>query len=86
MNRAERIRSILTQRFSPIYLDLQDESARHAGHAGAKPGGETHYRLVIGSQYFNSLSKVQSHRAIYASLAQEFQNGLHALSIEVIAG
>lgn len=85
MNRAERILSILTQEFSPSHLELHDESSRHEGHAGSRPGGETHYRLVIVSSKFNGVGKVQRHQKIYALLASEFGSGLHALSINASA-
>lgn len=82
MNRAERITSILTKNLRPSYLDLRDDSAKHAGHAGAAPGGETHYHLVIASEKFNGLGRVQCHQLVYSLLDSEFKSGLHALSIE----
>lgn len=82
MNRAERIKAILTEQLQPIHLELRDDSAKHAGHAGAQPGGETHYALVIRSDTFAGLSKVQRHQMIYTLLDTEFKTGLHALSIE----
>lgn len=86
MNRAQRITNILTQQLAPGHLELIDESHKHAGHAGAAPGGETHYRLVIASDKLSGMSKVKSHQAIYALLADEFKTGLHALSIEAKPG
>lgn len=85
MNREERIRAILTQAFAPSHIELRDDSARHAGHAGAAPGGQTHYSLVIRSPAFSGLSKVAIHRKIYALLAGEFSDGLHAFTIEAKA-
>ena len=84
MTRAERITAILIQHFQPIHLELRNDSARHAGHSGARAGGETHYTLLISSEKFIGLSKIQRHQAIYKLLAGEFQTGLHALSIEAL--
>ena len=85
MNRAERILSILTQQLSPSQLELRDDSAKHADHAGALPGGETHYHLIVASAQFSGMNKVQRHRKIYGLLAAEFKEGLHALSIDARA-
>jgi len=82
MNRAERITAILTEQLQPIHLDLHDDSAKHTGHSGARPGGETHYTLVIQSDKFSGLTKVQRHQLIYRLLDEEFKTGLHALSIQ----
>lgn len=82
MSRAHRMETILTRDFSPTSMELLDDSARHAGHAGAAPGGQTHYRLLIISSQFKGLSPVQRHQAIYSALEDEFRNGLHALSID----
>lgn len=83
MNRSKRIIDILTQALAPGYLELRDESGQHKGHAGARPEGETHYRLLIASAAFSGLNKVQCHQKIYALLADEFKSGLHALAIEI---
>lgn len=74
---------LLTQHFSPHVLVLDDESARHAGHAGAKPGGETHYRLRLVSDAFGGLSRVARQRLVYHALREEFDTGLHALSLDL---
>jgi len=81
-NRAERITSILTQALQPIHLEVRDNSHSHAGHAGASPGGETHYEVVIEAECFHGLTRIQRHQMIYKLLAEEFKTGLHALSIE----
>lgn len=85
MNRSERICDILTQVLAPSHLELQDDSAKHTGHTGARPEGQTHYHLIIASDKFQGRSKVQCHQMIYAALAEEFKTGLHALSIDVQA-
>lgn len=82
MNRKERIEFILTNQFHPTHLEVHDESHKHAGHAGARPSGETHYQIVIATEGFKGMSKIQRHQAIYAALADEWKNGLHALAIQ----
>jgi BolA protein len=81
MTREMRIRDILTREFAPETLDVVDDSARHAGHAGAAPEGETHFNVRIISARFAGVSRVACQRAINKALAAEFENGLHALSI-----
>lgn len=80
-SRKERIAASLTRRFAPEALDVIDESDRHAGHAGAAPGGETHFRVRIVSAAFAGQTRVARHRAVTDALAAEFAGGLHALSI-----
>lgn len=81
MNRYQRIISVLTKELAPSRLELRDDSSRHAGHAGARPEGETHFDLRISSPRFAGLSKVQCHQLVYALLKDEFSSGLHALAI-----
>jgi BolA protein len=81
-DRATRIRDALTAEFSPYELEIRDESSFHAGHAGAAPGGETHYAIHIRASAFINMSRLARHRAVNTALADEFANGLHALSID----
>jgi BolA protein len=85
MTRKDRIAAALTEALRPIRLDIADESDRHAGHAGARPGGETHYRVNIVSPAFVGKSRVERHRMVNALLAAEFASGLHALAIAAAA-
>jgi BolA protein len=85
MTRKDRIAAALTEALRPIRLDIADESDRHAGHAGARPGGETHYRINIVSPAFVGKSRVERHRMVNAPLAAEFASGLHALAIAAAA-
>lgn len=85
MNRAERIHAHLTALFLPVMLEITDDSAKHAGHAGARAEGETHYHLRIVAEAFRGLSRVAAHQRVYAALAEEFAGGLHALSIDAKA-
>jgi BolA protein len=80
--RAERIRSALAAAFSPDQLEILDESHLHHGHAGSRPGGQTHYSIRIRAKKFAGLSRVAKHRLINDALAAEFASGLHALSIQ----
>jgi len=82
---AEAITKKLEAAFTPDELDVVDDSARHAGHGGARPGGETHFNVVIVSPAFAGLSLVQRQRVIYAVLAEELDGPVHALSIKALA-
>ena len=77
------MRAILSQSFSPLHLAIEDESARHAGHAGAAAGGETHYNVTIVSEKFAALSRVERSRVVHTALKGEFDRGLHALSLSL---
>jgi BolA protein len=75
----------LTKAFAPEELDVIDESHRHAGHAGARPGGQTHFRVYIVSQAFHGKSRIERHRMVNAALAHELEAGVHALAIRAAA-
>ncbi|XUY28818.1 BolA family protein [Agrobacterium sp. rho-8.1] len=82
----ERIENKLNETFSPIRLDVIDESHLHAGHQPDMTGaGETHMRVQIVSESFSGKSRVDRHRAINALLKPELDAGLHALAIDVAA-
>jgi stress-induced morphogen len=84
-SRADRLHAALTRAFAPKMLQIQDDSARHAGHAGAQPGGQTHYSVLLVSAAFQGVSRVARSRAVYSALSAEFgpaeQGGLHALAL-----
>jgi len=82
MIRSDRILRSLSDAFAPKTLEVIDDSAKHAGHAGASPEGETHYTVIISSAAFEGLSRVAMQRAVMAALKAEFETGLHALSIK----
>jgi len=75
----------LTTAFAPAHLEVVDESHQHAGHAGHRPGGETHYRLHIVSEAFKGKSRLERHRMVNAALASELESGVHALAIHASA-
>ncbi|MDP1554795.1 MAG: BolA/IbaG family iron-sulfur metabolism protein [Hyphomonas sp.] len=84
-DRRTRIEDILTEAFAPVSLVITDDSAQHAGHAGAAPGGETHYSVEIVAETFAGLSRVQVQRAVMLVLQKEFDTGLHALALKAAA-
>ena len=83
-NMTSRLRAKLEAALSPLALDIEDESAKHAGHAGAREGGETHYRIRIVSESFTGLNRVQRQRKVYAAVAEELAERVHALSLVTI--
>lgn len=85
MNRYERIHLTLERALKPLKLEIIDESSLHAGHSGAREGGETHYRVEVVSAEFTDKSRLARQRLINTLLADEFSGGLHALSIEARA-
>jgi BolA protein len=78
----DTIRQKLTLAFTPSLLTVEDESAQHEGHAGHRPGGETHFDVHIVSNAFMGVTRVERQRRIYAALDAEFRAGLHALSLK----
>jgi BolA protein len=85
MTVAETIREKLASAFAPAELSVEDESAKHAGHSGARPGGQTHFSVRIVSDAFTGVSRVERQRRVYAALAQEMKpNGIHALSLTTL--
>jgi BolA protein len=69
----------------PLTLDLRDESEQHAGHAGARPGGGSHWQLTIVSEAFRGKSAVARHRMVYEALGDLMSRDIHALQIEASA-
>lgn len=80
-SRAARLEAALTAAFAPVLLRIQDDSARHAGHAGAQPGGQTHYSVLLVSAAFRGMKRVARSRAVHDVLAREFAGGMHALAL-----
>jgi BolA family transcriptional regulator, general stress-responsive regulator len=85
MRTADLITQKLTETFAPQSLEVVDESHQHAGHAGHRPGGETHYRVYIVSEAFKGKTRLQRHRMINETLAAELAAGVHALAIHASA-
>jgi stress-induced morphogen len=82
--RADRIRDLLSVAFAPAEIVIQDDSHRHAGHAGAAPGGQTHYTVQVVTPVFAGLNRVARSRAVHQALEAEFGTGLHALSLRLM--
>jgi len=78
--RAAQIRAAIERQLAPIELVIADESAAHAGHAGARAGG--HFRVRIVSERFRGLSRVARHRLVYSAVATLLGGGIHALAIQ----
>ena len=81
MTRQQRLHAVLSDAFAPTLLEIVDDSASHAGHAGATAAGETHYRVRMVSSRFVAQSRVERSRAVHDALSEEFAGGLHALSL-----
>jgi BolA protein len=76
-----RIEEKLTEAFHPESLNVVDESHLHAGHSGARPGGETHFRVSVVSKSFAGKSRVERHRMVNVVLAEELADRVHALAV-----
>ena len=85
MKVAEAIRAKLVAALAPVALDVVDESHRHAGHAGAREGGESHFRVRVVPDAFAGKPRVQRHRLVNAALAEELAGPVHALALETLA-
>jgi len=85
MSTRDVIAEKLTKAYAPERLEVVDDSHRHAGHAGARSGGETHYSVYIVSQAFRGKSRVDRHRMVDATIAGELAGGAHALAIRAAA-
>lgn len=79
----DRIRARLTQALAPLAIEIDDESAAHAGHAGARSGGG-HYRARIVSDAFAGLTRVARHRLVYDALNDLMQREIHALALTLV--
>jgi BolA protein len=75
----------LTEAFTPQSLRVEDESHRHEGHAGHRPGGQTHFRVYIVSEAFKGKTRLERHRMINTILSAELAAGVHALAIHAAA-
>jgi BolA family transcriptional regulator, general stress-responsive regulator len=88
MRVADRIREKLTAAFTPLSLEVTDESGRHAGHAGAVRDdgsqGETHFHVRLVSAAFEGASRVERQRRVHAALAAELDGPVHALSLTLL--
>jgi BolA family transcriptional regulator, general stress-responsive regulator len=79
---AETMRRKLTETFQPTRLEIVDDSHKHAGHAGARPEGETHFSVEIVAAAFAGKTRVERQRLVYAALAAELNDRVHALALQ----
>ncbi len=85
MRVATELRRRLEAELSPERLEIEDQSARHAGHAGARPQGETHFRVLVVSPAFVGRGRVERQRLVYAAAADLLRTDIHALSVSALA-
>jgi BolA protein len=79
-DRVARIRQVLTERLEPVLLTIRDDSAQHAGHAGAREGG--HFSVTVVSERFTGRSRMQRHQLVYEAVSELLRTDIHALSIQ----
>jgi BolA protein len=85
MQTADRIAKKLTEALTPQSLNVVDESHKHEGHAGHRPGGQTHFRVYIVAQAFKGKTRIERHRMINEILVDDLAGGVHALAIHAAA-
>lgn len=83
MRMSEIIETKLTDELAPDHLVVRDDSHMHEGHAGARPGGQTHFYIEISAESLENLPRVKQHQAIYRILTDELKSTIHALQIKV---
>jgi BolA protein len=80
---ANQMHQKLTAAFAPQYLEIIDESHLHEGHSGARPGGETHFRVIMTSSHFDAQSRLERQRAVMDVLQEELDGSVHALALKL---
>ena len=81
-SRLKRIKEALMDRFKPTSLEIIDDSDRHKGHPGSPGTSESHITVVIQSDEFKDMNRVEAHRKVYDAINHEFKVGLHAVSVK----
>ncbi len=81
MRVAKAIEAKITAELNPTRLEIEDESARHHGHAGARPEGESHFRVTVVSAKFEGMNRLERQRLVYRLLSEEMQSDIHALAM-----
>jgi BolA protein len=84
VSRADEIRARLTAALAPERVEVEDESRLHAGHAGARPGGESHFRALVVSARFEGKGRVERQRMVYAALGDLMSGAIHALAMQTL--
>lgn len=85
MSVAETIEQKLTAAFSPEIIEIIDESHLHKGHMGARPEGETHFRVAMTAAAFEGMGRIDRQREVYKTLAEELAGPVHALALSLAA-
>jgi BolA family transcriptional regulator, general stress-responsive regulator len=83
MTRTQEITQALQTAFTPQHLEVIDESEQHRGHSGYAEGGESHFRVVIRSPEFATMTRLQRHRAIHSALGPDLIGRIHALALDI---
>ena len=83
MNRVEWIEKTLRAALAPQHIEVIDDSARHAGHAGARAGGG-HFQVLVVSERFRDQTRVERHRAVYEALGDAMRSEIHALALKTL--
>lgn len=83
MSRVSQIETRLKEAFAPSELAVVDDSESHRGHAGYQEGGESHFNVLIRSEAFAGLSRIERHRAVHAAIGPELMAQIHALSLDL---
>jgi len=84
MRVADIVKEKLTEALSPTELEITDDSHKHAGHAGARPEGESHFSVRVVSEIFEGKSRVERQRLVYQAIAEEMKQRIHALALETV--
>ncbi|HOO82515.1 MAG TPA: BolA family protein [Alphaproteobacteria bacterium] len=83
MHMDELIKRLVEENLHPTHMELINESHKHADHAGDNGSGQTHYKLIIVSEAYKGLSRIECHRITMVILDEAFKDGLHALSLKL---
>ena len=84
MRVAQAIENKLSKELTPARLEIEDDSARHHGHAGARPEGESHFNVTVVSAKFEGMSRIERQRLVYRLLAEEMKTDIHALALTTL--
>ena len=84
MRVAQAIENKLSKELPPARLEIEDDSARHHGHAGARPEGESHFNVTVVSAKFEEMSRIERQRLVYRLLAEEMKTDIHALALTTL--
>ncbi len=79
----DEIHERLSAAFDPRELDVVDDSESHRGHAGYQDGGESHFNVKIRAQAFETMTRIQRHRAVHSALGKELVGRIHALALDI---